>query len=401
MLFVRLALIASAAVILAACSAKDAALIPAELSEFEATASIKSRWHASLGGNARTMGIGPFKTGRVYSRPMFGSPGYQRFFMATDEDVIYATNPKGRVYAVKRETGRILWSRNIKHPISAGVSFHDGLLFVGTLDGDVFALSSDDGSIIWQAVVSTEVVAPPQSNGDEVLVTTIDGRLFALGAGDGKRLWSYDHPQPLLTFRSQASPLLMAKQAFVAFDNGQLLSFGTKEGELRWSVRVSQPQGITELERAVDLDVTPMASGPFIFAAGANGRLVAVSKGSGKITWAEDASIFNELVNDGEALFYVDDKSHLHSRRLSSGKSLWKSEALHRRDIGSPVIVGDYIAMVDGSNYLHLFDRSNGELAARRSLPGSGYSTPLLAEENTLYIFSNNGALNAYEIAPK
>ena len=398
---IRFAWVVCVVASLAACATKDEALKPAELASFESTAAVKSRWHASLGGNVRATGIGPFKTGRIYSRSILGKKTQQRFFMALDGDTLYATNRSNKIYAINRNSGRERWTQTLKQEIGAGLGVSESLLLIGSLKGDVIALDRQTGDIVWSAKVPTEVVSPPQGNGREILVKSIDGRLSALDAKDGKLLWSYDHPQPLLTFRSQASPLLVDDQAFVAFDNGQLLSFGTKEGDLRWSVRVSQPQGVTELERAVDLDIKPISAGPFIISGGANGRLIAVSRGAGKITWAEDASIFNELAYDDSSLFYVNEKSHLHSLSLSSGKPLWKSDALHRRDVSSPEIVGQYLAAIDGSNILHVFNRTNGEMVARRVLPGNGYSTPMLSDGNMLYVFSDNGLMNAYEIEPK
>lgn len=387
--------------ILTGCATKDAALVPAELVAFESTAQVRTLWHASLDGNARTTGIGPFKSGRVYTRPMFGGRNYERFYLALQDDTLFAATKKGRVFAVNKKNGRRLWRADLDREISAGISLKNNTLFVATIEGEVFALSATDGKVLWQAVVSSEVIAPPQSNGSEVLVSAIDGRLFAFNAKNGEQLWNYDHPQPLLTFRSQASPLVIGNQAFVAFDNGQLLSFGTREGELRWSVRVSQPKGITELERAVDLDVTPVADGPFIYAAGANGRIVAVSKGAGKISWAEDASIFNELAVNSTAIFYVDDISHVFARTLSVGTKLWESEVLHRRGVGSPSVVGNYLAMIDSSNILQVLDAQTGNLAARKPLLGNGYGSPLLVEDNILYAISANGSLSAYRITAK
>ncbi|WP_053980677.1 outer membrane protein assembly factor BamB [Marinagarivorans algicola] len=388
-------------VLLAGCAAKDAALVPAELVAFESTAHIKTAWHSSLDGNARSTGIGPFKSGRVYSRPLFGGGNYERFYLALQDDTLFAVTKKGRVFAVNKKNGKRLWRVDLKREISAGISLQGNTLFVATIKGQVLALSADDGKVLWTAQATTEVIAPPQSNGREVLVSAIDGRLFAFNADTGEKLWNYDHPQPLLTFRSQASPLLVGRQAFIAFDNGQLLSFGTRNGDLKWATRVSQPQGITELERAVDLDVTPVADGPFIYAAGANGRIVAVTKGTGKISWAEDASIFNELSLNDDAVFYVDENSHVFSRRLSSGTKTWESDVLHRRGVGSPSVVGEFLAMIDSYNMLQVLDAQTGKLAARRPLLGNGYASPLLVDGDTIYTLSNNGSLSAYRIIAK
>ncbi|HEY7772151.1 MAG TPA: outer membrane protein assembly factor BamB [Marinagarivorans sp.] len=398
---VKVGLLTVALGVLAGCTAKDASLVPADLKSIEATASIKSRWHTSLDGNARISGIGPFKSGRVYSRPMFGGANYNRFYMVQTEDTLYAVTRRGAIFAVDKEKGKTVWRASISDDISAGLSLQDGVLYTATLNGEVFAVSQENGEILWSANVSTEVLAPPQSNGREVLVSAIDGRLFAFNAENGVQLWNYDHPQPLLTFRAQAAPLILENQAFVAFDNGQLLSFGTREGELRWSVRVSQPQGVTELERAVDLDVTPLASGPFILSAGANGRVVAVSRGTGKISWAEEASVFNEMVANDDAVFYSDETSHVYARRITSGHELWHSKDLHRRDIGPPALLGDTLLVIDSANFLHAFDVKTGQLVARSSLLGNGYGSPMLVDGDTVYVLADNGALSAYRVQPK
>lgn len=389
------------ALLLAGCTAKDAALVPADLEHFESTARVASLWHTHLDVNARLSGLNAFKAGRIYSRPVTGEVSYARFYLGEDSDRLFAATNKGSVYAINKKTGATLWKHTIGDELSAGVTFTGNQLFVATLKGDVIALSAEDGKQQWSHRISTEVIAPPVSNGSEVLVSAIDGRLFALDAKTGERLWNYDHPQPLLTFRAQAKPWVEDRQAFVAFDNGQLLSFGTREGELRWSVRVSQPQGITELERAVDLDASPVVAGPFVLAAGANGRVVAVAKGSGKITWAEDASIFNDLAVDDDTLAYVDENSHVYARAVSSGRQLWVSKKLHRRGVTAPAIVDGYVAAIDNANYLHLMDARTGDLAARRSLLGNGYQSPMLVDDNVLYVMSDNGTLSAYRVTAK
>src|SRR5690606_20137661 len=120
--------------------------------------------------------------------------------------------------------------------ISAGVGF------VGTLDGRVIAFDLADGQQKWQAKASSEVLAIPQSNGEVVITQAIDGRVFAFALKDGRQLWTYDHPVPVLSLRSNASPLILGDVAIVAFDTGQLLSFDCSSGQLRWSARVGQPQ---------------------------------------------------------------------------------------------------------------------------------------------------------------
>jgi outer membrane protein assembly factor BamB len=389
--------------LLVGCTAKDAALAPAPLQTFEAKAQVKTLWHTYLDANARIAHNGSFKTQRIYSRPITGSRGYNSLVMAQSEQALFVATNRGNVYAVDKKNGRTLWKRSLKAPVTAGVSLFDNQLLVGTRDGEVIALDADaKGAELWRARVSSEVVAAPQSNGAEVLVKTIDGRLFCLDASKGTQRWTYDHAQPLLTFRAQSAPIVRADQAFVAFDNGQLLSFGTREGELCWAERVSQPRGVTELEHIVDLDVDPLLVGPFVVSAGANGRLVAANQGSGKIAWAHEASVLTSLDTDGDMVFVADANSHLKAFKVATGQEAWVSKALHRRELGSPTWVSGLLAVADGENYLHLLDANTGDMMARKPLLGAGYTAPFMTDgEQMLYVLSDNGALSAYRVFPR
>src|SRR5690606_13926395 len=105
-----------------------------------------------------------------------------------------------------------------------------------------------EGRVLWEANVSSEILAAPESNGKVGVTPAIEGRLFAFDAADGARIWSYDHPTPVLSLRSNASPLMVEDAVYVGFDNGQLLRFDSSNGQMRWSARVGQPQGKTEIE---------------------------------------------------------------------------------------------------------------------------------------------------------
>ena len=304
------------------------------------------------------------------------------------------------MFALDASTGKTIWQSNVKVKVGGGVGIGKTRVFIGSLEGEVIALNAENGEEEWRANASSEIVVPPGSNGDVVVVPAIDGRLFAFDAKTGEIRWSYDHPRPVLTYRPQAAPLVIDSQVFIAFDNGQLMSFAAADGLLRWTARVSQPEGSTELERTIDLDSTPVSSGPFVYAAGINGKVAAINKGTGRVLWSQDVSTYYNIVADDDYVYVTTEEGHLHAYTSTSGRLEWENKDLHRRGLRSPGLIDEYVAVADDKGYLHVVSKKEGKFVERIKPDGSDFESPFLSHDNKLYILSRSGKLSVYEVAP-
>lgn len=365
---------------LLACSSVKEELKPVELESIEPSVDFKKQWSISAGT----------AQGGEYAR--------LRPFMS--DGILYAVDAEGTVTAVAAEKGKRLWKTKLDTRIGGGVGSGGTLLLVGGVNGDVIALNRDDGSIAWKSGVSSEVMAAPQSDGKVVVVPAIDGRVFALNAQDGKLLWSYDHAIPVLTLRGNATPLLMDGSAYIGFDNGQLLKFDAVSGQLRWTTRVAQPEGKTEIERLVDVDTSPVAFGPYVQVASVNGRLVAINRGTGRISWAQDVSTYHDIAVGEDKIAVSTDESHVRLFDANSGLPLWENKSLHRRNIGPPAIVDGLVIVVDHEKYMHGLAIKTGELVARRRIGGQVRAQPIVAD-GVIYVYDVGGELSAWTLKPK
>lgn len=381
-------------VLLSACTSVQEHLQPAELQAIERQGEFVTEWE-------RVIGVGQ-------------DDRYARLQPTFSDGVMYLADVNGQVSAVNPENGRRLWRTQLRTDagrsflgfnwgnqleIGGAVGVGGDLVLVGTLDGHVIALNKDSGEEKWRAPVSTEVVSAPQSNGQVVIAVAIDGRVFALDPATGARRWSYDHAAPLLSIRSNAAPLFVGNNVYVAFDNGQLLSFSANDGALRWSVRVGQPRGTTELERLVDLNPTPVNAGPYLYAAGYNSRLVALSRGSGRVNWSQDLSTFQNISVSGGKVLVVDVNSHVHAYDALSGEQAWVNNDLHRRNLSPPAVVGDVVVVADYNGYVHGLSLSSGELIARARpwQEGQVFAQPIVLEDR-VYLYNDRGVLLAYSL---
>ncbi len=353
-------------------------LKPAELVDFEPTVKLDKIW---------STGVGSGQDDR-----------YTRFVPAFDEDRVFIADYKGRVFALNRLTGDKLWTTDTESPISGAVGAGGDLVLIGTYDAEVIALSQEDGRELWRAQASSELLAAPQTNGDTVVVQTIDGRVFAYNAETGERRWSYDHALPTLTLRSTSRPLITNNQLFIGFDNGQLLNFDPDTGVSHWDVRVGQPQGSSDLDRIVDIDSSPLLVDALVYSASYQGSIVAVSRGTGRLVWKQDASTYHDLAYGNEKVYAVMDDSRVVAYRGTSGAILWENDQLIRRGVNGPAAIEGYVAAVDDEGYLHVLNQEDGSFAQRLKPPGSGFRSPLTSIDNTLYVLSDNGKLTAYRV---
>lgn len=360
------------------CSNVKEELKPVELKPIEAQYRFVSQWQRNTGAGQDAR--------------------YQRLQPTVVDGIIYTVDVNGVVAAWDAKSGKRLWKNDLDVAVGGGIGVFEGMGFIGTLDGHVVAVDLADGSLKWKAKTSSEVVSVPQANSSVVIAQAIDGRVFAFNFDDGSLRWNYDHSVPVLSLRSNAAPLITNDNVYIGFDNGQLLSFSSSNGQLRWSARVGQPTGKTELERLVDVDAAPIELGPYVYGAGYNARLVAISKGTGRIAWGQDASTANNIAAGDDFIVVSDVNSHVTAFSAQDGSILWQNKELHRRGLTAPVVFGSLVAAVDGQGYIHGFAAKDGKLVARgRASPAKVLAQPFVHDE-TLYVMDADGLLVAYQM---
>lgn len=369
---------AAAALFASGCSTVKEELKPAALTPIETTVKLVSQWRRETGASLDAR--------------------YARLQPVELDGVIYVVGVNGAISAWRADDGHRLWKSSLRTAIGGGVGIYGDTGFVGTLDGHVIAFNLADGVEKWRAKSSSEILSAPQANGKVVIAPAIDGRVFAFDFATGKVLWNYDHPTPVLTLRSTAAPLVQENSAFVAFDNGQILHFDSGTGQLRWSSRVGQPQGKTELERIVDVDSMPLEYGPYIYGAGYNGRLIAISRGTGRPAWTQDVSTAYNITASDNKVVVSEANSHIKAFDALSGTLLWENDKLHRRNTTAPVILGSVVFVVDGDGIAHGLSLVDGSLVARTKLGSKPtYAQPFVVDDS-IYFFDISGRLAAYKM---
>lgn len=371
-------------------------LKPAKLTQYDAEVTISRVWKTSVG-----RGLGR---------------KYLRIRPAILADRIFAADGYGRIEAFDRFSGKRLWRTQLPKEgggllsgfnvmdrtdpsfISGGVGVGGGYVFLGSTNGEVVAFSAADGSEVWRARVDGEVLAPPASGEGLVFVQTIDGSLMALEVDTGEVRWELDNQVPILTLRGTATPVYDGGVVFAGLANGNLLAVRAENGEPIWEHRVMLPEGRSELDRMVDVDSTPLVDGPVVYVVSYQGNVRGIRRQDGNPLWELAISSFLDLDEGYGQLYVVDEDDTIVAIDIQTAEEVWRQDVLARRQLSSPVVFSNYIAVTDGDGYLHVLAQSDGRLLGRRKLDGKGVRSRMTYADGTLFALGNSGSFHALEV---
>ena len=351
---------------------------PVELEKITEQVKLKSRWSRGVGDG---QGEGLLKINPI----LVG-------------DSLYAASAEGRVMSVDPESGRVRWKQDLDLALSGGVGHHGNSVFVGASEGLVMRLDAASGSEIWRAPVSGEVLSAPQGDGRYVVAQTYDGKLMGFDYETGEVRWTYTSDVPVLTLRGTGTPMILGDNAIAGFADGKVVAINLRSGNVAWEVRVAIPQGRSEIERIVDIDGSMAVQGNELYVASYQGRLAAIDTRSGRRLWQRNVSSVSG-VGVGFGNVYVADDDGTVSAFLRNGQGVrWQNIDLGFRDLSRPTPVNSYVAVVDFEGYLHLLSQVDGDIVGRTKVDSSGARADMLTRGNRLFVFTNDGALKAYDV---
>lgn len=292
------------------------------------------------------------------------------FYTVYDNGAVYTADEEGKLTKYDAASGKELWQVKTKNKFSAGVGVGEGLILIGTFKGELLAYN-ESGHMLWQASVTSEILSPPQVQNNIVVVRTVDGRIFGLDAIDGKRKWIYQGATPALTVRSTAGITISHGAVFAGFPGGKMVAMSLFNGNIGWEVAVSQPRGVTELERMTDITSAPEVNNRFVCAAAYQGRVACFAINDGAQIWARESSSSAGLTMDNDYVYVTEDKGVVAAYDLLSGASMWKQSRLGSKKLTKPIIKGQYIVVADDQGYVNLLRNYDGALVARSATDGS------------------------------
>jgi len=361
-------------VVLAVLSGCSSTPGPADLVSFKPTVELRELWSISV-GSAKNYVFQP----------------------AVVDESVYAAGAGGDV--VRIDGGKKKWVVDTKVKLSAGVGSDGNVVVVAGERGQVIALDAETGAERWRVNVGAEVLAPPAVGGGLVVLRASDHRLFGLEAKSGQQRWLHQRNTPALALRSHSGVLIVDNQvALVGFPGGKVIAVSLEHGAGLWELSVARPRGATELERVSDVAGVPALGRNEVCAVTYQGRAACFDIASGNTLWTRDFSSYAGMDRDTRFAMLVDERDSVQALDAYSGITVWRQDAMPRRRLTRPRIIGDYVVLGDGEGYVHVLGREDGVFAARARADWKAILADPQPLGNGFVVQSLGGDVVAYEL---
>ena len=314
--------------------------------------------------------------------------------MGVGNHAVALASTSGLVQVRQAQSGQLDWSASLGHGIVAGVGF-DGT-HVAVVDDQNQLTAVAQGKVLWRSPLGARTYTPPLVAGGRVFVLNAEREVLAFDARTGAKLWSLPYVGEPLVLRS---PGLLA-----AYDNNLLVGLGERliaihpdNGQAFWSVALTQPRGVNEIERLMDVVAGAHAANGLICARAFQSNVACVSAPNSVRVWSQDSDGVAGVTGDDVHLISTDRSGRVQAWAMKDGTPLWTQDALRFRGAGTPVVLGLSLAVGDAQGYVHWLSKEDGRMLNRMPTDGSAIAAPPVLVDSTLIALTTQGGVFAWQ----
>lgn len=332
-----------------------------------------------------------------------GGGGDQLLGLAPDAngEMVVAASAGGHVVAVDTTSGKIKWQRYLKVRASGGPAVGAGIVAVGTRAGNVIALDANDGHTLWKHYVHSPVIVAPAIGDGQVVVNTLAGDLIALGVHSGSEQWTQSNQAPSLSLRTATRPLIAGGSVYGGFADGKVMAVSVGSGKQLWLKQIAAGHAGNIIGDMVDVGRQMAYTSGDLYVATYQGKLAAVAADSGQVIWSRDLSSYTGVTLDGANLYSSDAEGRVHAFDLVTGVPKWTYGKLAYRGLSAPRSYGSLVAVGDRFGYLHFIDRNTGKYLGRIDVGDGALRMAPIVAGSRLLVLGQSGELVAYQVKVK
>ena len=300
-----------------------------------------------------------------------------------------------------------LWSTKLKREnkkekfsSAAGITYHEGKLYVATGYNEVNALDASTGKIIWKKTINSIARSAPEISNGKLFINTIDNRLYALNEADGSILWTHTGGAEDISMFGSASPVAYNNSVIAPYSSGEVYSLKIADGGEIWS-DVFARRSVSSASTLSDIDAPPVVNSGRIFIISNDGVLASSNVTTGKRMWEQAISGRQSPWVAGDFLYVITNKNEVICLYTPSGGIKWIKQLQAYKDEDSkedpikwsgPVLAGNLLWVVSSHGKLMALAPQNGDIIYSRKVPKDIYVAPVVAG-GSLYLYSDDAEL--------
>ena len=329
-------------------------------------------------------------------------------------DAIFFCSLDGRVWSLSRSTGAILWTFlvNATTPIYSSPTLFGGSLYFGAQNGYLYALDAATGGLIWKSadndrdgpMFSSPAVVPSSSVRGPMVIIASGKSVRALSATNASRIWLYVvSGSGSFELRSTVAVNVETNRVFVGTGaNGRLLALSLGSGSLIWQYNVASTVLSSPcLQLYLHGGSQDVAPTPRVYISSAAG-VHALGQSGGKLIWyhsGSGGSSSTATSKDTSHIYWSSTDGFVYALSAIDGAVEWKfltgSDNRPTRQ-SSPVVDTSGVVLLgstDGS--LYALNSSDGGLEWKYDTAAPLLASPALSNDGTVYIGNSLGTMFA------
>lgn len=325
---------------------------------------------------------------------------------------VFVMDGAGLVSAVASNGGTV-WQTSVT-PVGenpedgkgGGLSYDNGVLYVGSPYGELIAVDASNGNIRWRRSFQASIRSAPTVAGSTVYVMTGDNVAYGISASNGALIIDKRGPSTLMGGTIEgASVAVSGGQAVIPFMAGSLLAIRTNNSEPIWQVKLDQARPSSAMARLGDIAGAPVINGNSVYAATVSGQIVKLNAASGKQAWSVNLGASGPVWPAGNSLFLVSDHSQIVRMDARSGAVIWSQQlpdyANAEKRKGpirhyGPILAGGRLWVAGRDGTLRGFAPDSGALVNQIAIPDGAASAPIMMG-GVMYVPSLTGQLHAFQ----
>ena len=281
---------------------------------------------------------------------------------AAHRRVFIGSSDRG-MYALRAHDGSSIWRFETMGAVQSESLYdpEEDVLYFGSNDGALYKVDAEDGDLHWRFMSASEVQRRPVLHDGLLYFANANDTLVAVDPKTGEMKWNY-HRAPIggMSVSGYAGPAVWRDHVYLAFSDGHVMAFDTKEGASLWapvdlSAEVEQDSAY-QIPKYFDVDTTPVvdhiSGDAVVFVGTYAGGVFALDASSGTQIWSNDK------------VMGVTDLT------------VWTQPAHPSRGGGPSVPERKILLASTGTSGIWALNPQDGTEVWRRPLPAGGVSAP-------------------------
>lgn len=313
---------------------------------------------------------------------------------------VFTMDAAGTVSAFSAAGGSRIWSESVRpkgekrsEGFGGGLALDSGRLYVTTGYGTVVALNPSNGQVLWTKRMGGPVRSSPTAAGGKVYFVSADSKLHCLDGADGNELWTARGLPQQAALLSNVSPAVGRGIVVASFPAGDITAYDLDSGKSAWTDSLSRTTDTIASGILAD-PARPVIDRGVVFAVSHGGKMIASAESSGERLWTRNVASTQMPWVAGDTVYVVDVTGRLLAFTRGDGKVRWVAELPQSVRWSGPVLAGGKVWLVSAQGLLVGVNARTGEIASRVDLDTKVFVTPIVAA-GRMYILTDRARLIA------